>query len=96
MVRRCIDLALSGVGAVAGTRAVDTLKRVGPDGLVLETPPRAEMWHAQTPQVFPAGILRRAYAEGREGTDDSSACSESDTAPTHGAGPAVASPNFVM
>ena len=72
VVRQCIDLALSGVGAVAGTPAVDTLKRVGPDGLVVETPPRAQMWHAQTPQVFPADVLRRAYAEGREGTDDAS------------------------
>ena len=72
VVRRCIDLALTGVGAVAGTPAVDTLKRVGADGLVVETPPRAEMWHAQTPQVFPAPVLRRAYAGSREGTDDSS------------------------
>jgi 2-C-methyl-D-erythritol 4-phosphate cytidylyltransferase len=79
VVRECIDLALSGIGAVAGTPAVDTLKRVGADGLVLETPPRTEMWHAQTPQVVPAAVLRRAYAEGREGTDDSSLVEGSGT-----------------
>ena len=72
VVRRCIDLALTGVGAVAGTPAVDTLKRVDAEGLVVETPPREEMWQAQTPQVFPADVLRRAYAGGREGTDDAS------------------------
>lgn len=79
VVRRCIDLALSGLGAVAGTPAVDTLKRVDADGLVVETPPRAEMWHAQTPQVFPAAVLRRAYGEGREGTDDASLVEGSGT-----------------
>ena len=79
VVRQCIDLALSGVGAVAGTPAVDTLKRVDAEDRVVETPPRTEMWHAQTPQVFPAAVLRRAYGEGREGTDDASLVEGSGT-----------------
>jgi len=71
VVARCIDLALTGVGAIAGSPAVDTLKRVGPDGLVLDTPDRAQHWHAQTPQVFPVHVLRAAYADpAAEGTDD--------------------------
>jgi 2-C-methyl-D-erythritol 4-phosphate cytidylyltransferase len=71
VVSACIDLALDGCGAVAGCRAVDTLKRVDAYGRVLETPDRSEIWHAQTPQVFPAGILRRAYASPfTEATDD--------------------------
>jgi 2-C-methyl-D-erythritol 4-phosphate cytidylyltransferase len=50
---------------------VDTLKRVGADGAVLETPDRASLWHAQTPQAFPARVLRAAYADATvEGTDD--------------------------
>jgi len=71
VVARCLDLAASGVGAVAGTPAVDTIKRVGMSGEILETPPRASLWQAQTPQVFPARALREAYARpGVTGTDD--------------------------
>ncbi len=71
VVARCVDIASGGVGAVAGTPAVDTLKRVDSEGRIVETPPRAAMWHAQTPQVFPAAVLRRAYQDGAgEGTDD--------------------------
>jgi 2-C-methyl-D-erythritol 4-phosphate cytidylyltransferase len=71
VVSSCIDLALEGFGAVAGCPAVDTLKRVGTDGAVIETPDRASLWHAQTPQAFPAHVLRSAYADPTaEGTDD--------------------------
>lgn len=71
VVARCVDIASGGVGAVAGTPAVDTLKRVDARGHIVETPPREAMWHAQTPQVFPAAVLRRAYQDGAgEGTDD--------------------------
>ncbi|HUP52643.1 MAG TPA: 2-C-methyl-D-erythritol 4-phosphate cytidylyltransferase [Longimicrobiales bacterium] len=71
VVASCIDLALEGFGAVAGCPAVDTLKRVGTDGAVIETPDRASLWHAQTPQAFPAHVLRSAYADTTaEGTDD--------------------------
>ena len=72
VVTECIDLALEGFGAVAGCPAVDTLKRVDSQGFVLDTPDRARFWQAQTPQVFPAMVLRLAYADARaEGTDDS-------------------------
>jgi 2-C-methyl-D-erythritol 4-phosphate cytidylyltransferase len=38
---------------------------------VLETPDRSAMWQAQTPQVFPADVLRAAYANpSAEATDD--------------------------
>jgi 2-C-methyl-D-erythritol 4-phosphate cytidylyltransferase len=70
-VRKCIDLALAGLGAVAGSPAVDTVKRVDAQGIVVDTPDRATLWLAQTPQVFPADILRSAYADpSAEGTDD--------------------------
>jgi 2-C-methyl-D-erythritol 4-phosphate cytidylyltransferase len=71
VVSACIDVALSGLGAVAGYAAIDTLKRVDGEGLVLETPDRSAYWHAQTPQAFPADVLRAAYADLlAEGTDD--------------------------
>ena len=71
VVSACIDLALDGCGAVAGCPAVDTLKRVNAERRVVETQDRAVIWQAQTPQVFPAGILRRAYTSPfAEATDD--------------------------
>lgn len=48
-----------------------TLKRVT-DGRVTATEPREGLWTAQTPQVFEAGLLRRAHEAGAElpATDD--------------------------
>jgi len=70
-VRECIDIATGGVGAVAGCPTVDTMKTVDEDARVVSTADRARLWHAHTPQVFPAEMLRRAYAEGGgDATDD--------------------------
>jgi len=70
MISQCIDIAATGRGAVVGCPAVDTLKRVDEQARVLETPSRVGMWHAHTPQVFPADLLRRAYEGAGSGTDD--------------------------
>jgi 2-C-methyl-D-erythritol 4-phosphate cytidylyltransferase len=71
VVGRCVDLAAQGIGAIAGCPAIDTMKVVDAQAAVLETPDRSTLWHAHTPQVFPADVLRAAYAEaGEEGTDD--------------------------
>ena len=67
VVRSCIDLATSGVGAVAGCPAVDTIKAVDAEGRIVGTPDRATLWHAHTPQVFPASMLRDAYRRGGGG-----------------------------
>lgn len=62
-------------GAVVAHPAVDTLKVVE-NGVIVGTPDRRVFWNAQTPQVFRAGIYRRAHAsalsDGFMGTDDSS------------------------
>lgn len=62
-------------GAVVAHAAVDTLKVVE-NGVIVGTPDRRVFWNAQTPQVFRAGIYRRAHAsalsDGFMGTDDSS------------------------
>ena len=74
LVGRCIERAATGVGAVAGTPAVDTIKRVGEADRVVETPDRTVLWHAHTPQIFPAAVLREAYGPSVEvgvATDDS-------------------------
>ena len=72
IIDRCLGAVGTGRGAVAGLPASDTLKQVDDDGRVLATPDRSRIWHAQTPQAFPAELLRRAYAawDGREVTDD--------------------------
>jgi 2-C-methyl-D-erythritol 4-phosphate cytidylyltransferase len=72
VVSQCLDVAGTGVGAVAGYPAVDTIKSVGQDGFISDTPDRSVLWHAHTPQAFPAEVLRKAYAAGVSGTDDSS------------------------
>lgn len=62
-------------GAVVAHPAIDTLKVVE-NGIIVGTPDRSVFWNAQTPQVFRAGIYRRAHAsalsDGFVGTDDSS------------------------
>lgn len=61
-------------GAVVAHPAIDTLKVVE-NGVIAGTPDRNVFWNAQTPQVFRAGIYRRAHAaalsDGFVGTDDS-------------------------
>jgi 2-C-methyl-D-erythritol 4-phosphate cytidylyltransferase len=47
------------------------MKRVDAERRVVATPDRSTLWQAQTPQVFPAQILRDAYADASaEATDD--------------------------
>ncbi len=67
VVSRVIAEAAAGRGAVAGWPATDTLKRVGPERRIVDTPDRAALWHAQTPQGFPAAWLRRALDEAGAG-----------------------------
>jgi 2-C-methyl-D-erythritol 4-phosphate cytidylyltransferase len=72
VVDRCVEVAAGGEGAVAGSPAVDTMKEVDGEGRVVATPDRSRLWHAHTPQVFPAAVAREAYT-GPDGgaTDDS-------------------------
>lgn len=73
VVSACIEIAAGGQGAVAGCPAVDTIKEVDADRRVVSTPDRSRLWQAQTPQAFPAEVLRRAYqGDVRDATDDAS------------------------
>lgn len=61
----CLALiaALDGAeGAIAASPVADTLKRMGDGSVITETVDRAELWQAQTPQVFHADVLRHAFA----------------------------------
>lgn len=55
-------------GVVPALPVADTVKRVRGDEVV-ETVAREGLVAAQTPQAFVADVLRRAFADGREGTD---------------------------
>jgi 2-C-methyl-D-erythritol 4-phosphate cytidylyltransferase len=72
-VRRVVAAARATGAAILAAPVRDTIKRVV-DGRVAGTPPRAECWAAQTPQVFRVEILRealaKAEAEGVVATDD--------------------------
>ena len=62
-------------GAIAATRATDTLKLVE-DGVIIATPDRQYYWSAQTPQVFRTKKLLAAHRasvwDDYVGTDDAS------------------------
>ena len=62
-------------GGLLACALADTLKRVERNA-VIETPPRGGLWRAQTPQLFPLGILLRALEQAADlqaVTDESSA-----------------------
>lgn len=73
-----IESTLELRAVVVGVPVKDTIKSVYDDGgtKIYLTPKRSLLWNAQTPQIFYAEDLRRAYIyaerEGIEGTDDSS------------------------
>jgi len=60
-------LAATGVpgvdGAVLGVPLSDTIKRSDSSGAIAETVPRANLWRAQTPQVFRFAALLNAHRE---------------------------------
>lgn len=80
VIDACIRLAASGCGAVAGIGAVDTVKRTDTAGRIVATPPREDLWYAQTPQVFPRELFARAVAHCRAAgiapTDDAAMVEE--------------------
>jgi 2-C-methyl-D-erythritol 4-phosphate cytidylyltransferase len=79
-VHRVIDAARRHGAAVLGLPAHDTLKRVDPEGHILQTLERQDIWQIQTPQAFQAPLLWRAFVEAYSrnfyGTDEASLVEE--------------------
>lgn len=48
---------------VVGMPVKDTIKIADAEGFVADTPRRATVWQVQTPQVFSADLIRRAYGK---------------------------------
>jgi 2-C-methyl-D-erythritol 4-phosphate cytidylyltransferase len=76
LIQMSIEQAYRRGSAVVAVPVSDTLKRVSPEGDILETVDRQHLWRAQTPQAFRRSILQRAlvHAEAHqiEGTDEAS------------------------
>lgn len=72
VVARAIDAVRDDVVAAApGLPVADTLKRVGPDGDVIDTVDRQGLWAAHTPQVVRRDVLDAALAQrSGDATDD--------------------------
>lgn len=69
-IQRSIAVARRHGAAIAAVPATDTIKRCDSDGRIQATPPRCELYHAQTPQTFRYRLLLDAYeAAQREGLD---------------------------
>jgi 2-C-methyl-D-erythritol 4-phosphate cytidylyltransferase len=63
LIDRCVaDVAEFGSSVVA-VPAKDTIKVVGADGYVTDTPDRNSLWQIQTPQGFLYGELNEAYGK---------------------------------
>ena len=65
-----------GQAVIAASQVTDTIKKVNKDGEITESPPRSDLWSAQTPQGFPVNKLKHAHGEaiskGWNVTDDAS------------------------
>lgn len=68
------ELATDPVGGILAAPVADTLKRQTAAGRIAETVSREGLWGAQTPQMFPHGLLLRALEHaGTAVTDEASA-----------------------
>ena len=77
IIARCIESVYEWGSGVASVPVTDTIKRVDGQGAAIETPMRASLRAAQTPQGFKAVTLRAAIealeARGETATDDAAA-----------------------
>lgn len=75
-IRRCISSVEAYGSGVAAIPAIDTIKEVDRDEIVISTPVRAHLRSVQTPQGFTVELIRRAHEaaleQGCVGTDDAS------------------------
>ena len=71
---RCTAILGTCPGLIAAISVKDTIKIVDNTGIVIDTPDRANLWAAQTPQGFEVALLKACHEKGRtlgwEVTDD--------------------------
>ena len=61
IIDNCINGAIKYKACVAGVPVKDTIKIVDEKGIVIDTPPRNQIWITQTPQAFEDKLIREAY-----------------------------------
>lgn len=61
IIRACLAGVAAQGAVIAAVPVTDTIKRVR-DGIIMESPERATLWAAQTPQGFDAALLHAAFA----------------------------------
>ncbi|SMO60985.1 2-C-methyl-D-erythritol 4-phosphate cytidylyltransferase [Fodinibius sediminis] len=75
-IEACCQAASEVGAALLGVPSRDTIKHLDDQHMVRETPPRSQMWQAQTPQIFKKELLTEAYRRAEEedftATDDAS------------------------
>jgi 2-C-methyl-D-erythritol 4-phosphate cytidylyltransferase len=67
------ELRDDAVGGLLAVPMADTLKRADGEGRIQCTESRENLWQAQTPQMFRAGLLAQALQQCKAVTDDASA-----------------------
>ncbi len=76
IIKEAADCARKGECVAVGVPLKDTIKELNDKGFVRSTLERSRLWAIQTPQAFPARILKDAYADAAKnkvfGTDDAS------------------------
>ncbi|WWU56200.1 2-C-methyl-D-erythritol 4-phosphate cytidylyltransferase [Paraclostridium sordellii] len=74
IINNSIQEAKKHNAVVVGVKVKDTIKVVGEEGNIVDTPNRKYLWSVQTPQVFKYDIITKAYEnaynENYYGTDD--------------------------
>ena len=74
IINNSIQEAKKHNAVVVGVKVKDTIKVVGEEGNIVDTPNRKYLWSVQTPQVFKYDIITKsyenAYNENYYGTDD--------------------------
>lgn len=62
MIERAYECVSEYHACVAGMPSKDTVKIADGDNMVTQTPDRSSVWIVQTPQVFDAKLIKKAYA----------------------------------
>lgn len=74
IIENAIKEAKQHNAVVVGVKVKDTIKVVGENGNVIDTPNRSYLWSVQTPQVFKCDVIKKAYEDAYNnnyyGTDD--------------------------
>ena len=65
LLDRCASALLNCQGLIAAVPVKDTIKVVEAN-LIKQTPPRSQLWAAQTPQGFAVELLKQCHRQGRQ------------------------------